>query len=140
MVFQDVIGGTKIYTNEERIDILVDSFMVGIESLRDMLDITDEDEEMLKDWYRDISPKVISKYREHLSENELDTFLQFTNTPLAKKVLPIQVEVQQEIAPKLNIFLASLEEMKIKERKEKRMIRNMNQEYKHPEDDEWDAR
>lgn len=139
MVFQDVIGGTKIYTNEERIDILVDSFMAGIESLRDMLDLTDEDEEMIKDWYRDLSPKIISKYREYLNENELDTFLQFTNTPLAKKVLPIQVEIQQEIAPKLNIFLSSLEEMRIKERKEKRMVRNMNREYKHPED-EWDAR
>lgn len=139
MVFQDIIGGSKIYTEQERIDILCDSFMIGMGPVKEVLDLTDDDVDSICDWYRDIAPNVISQYRKELNENELDTFLHFTATPLAKKVLPIQVKIQEKIMPSLQIFLASLEEIKIKERKEKRMVRNMNDGYENPED-EWDAR
>jgi hypothetical protein len=137
--FQDTIGGSKIYTEQERIDILCDSFVIGMGPVKEALDLTDDDVDSICDWYRDIAPNVISQYRKELNENELDAFLYFTATPLAKKVLPIQVKIQEKIMPKLQIFLASLEEIKIKERKEKRMVRNMNDGYENPED-EWDAR
>lgn len=129
MVFQDIIGGTKIYTEQERLDIIEENFINGIRLVLDKMGMDEEDLEYMRDWIHDQSPDILKMYRKSLTENELDTFMSFVKTPLAKKSLSIQVDVNSFLGPKLEKFFLGLEEMKIKERKKARMVRNMNEDY-----------
>lgn len=129
MVFQDIIGGTKIYTEQERLDIIEENFIDGIRLVLDKMGMDEEDLEYMRDWIHDQSPDILKMYRKSLTENELDTFMSFVKTPLAKKSLSIQVDVNSFLGPKLEKFFLGLEEMKIKERKKARMVRNMNEDY-----------
>ena len=125
--FNDLIGGSKIYTEDERKEILTDSFMSGIKIMVDELMLSKEDIQDFREWYEDQTEWILSEMKKVLSENELDIFLQWTSTPLAEKAQKLQLSLQQKIAPKIMNFLTALEEKKIEKRREKRNEKSIDE-------------
>ena len=120
--FSDLIGGTKIYTEDERKEILTDAFLSGIGNLSEELGLDEEDIRDFRLWYLDQTQMILKTMREKLSEQELDYFLQWTSTPLSTKVQALQVVLQKKLSPRIMMFLQTLEEKKIEARRERKKI------------------
>lgn len=137
-LFEDLLGpNQKTYTEDEIVQIMLNSFMLGMDEVKNQTDFDDKDIETMKNWYLDGRvQKVISMIKENLTESEFSQFLQLQQTELAAKMVIIHQKTQQYLLPRLVPLVEAISSNKAeKYREDKDEEMNLDKIL----DDQWDS-
>jgi hypothetical protein len=107
--FEDLLGGQKMYTEDEIREAFLDSFMVGVDLFMEKLDLEKDDVVTLEKWYSEkYVDKVIELCRSKLTDEEFNLYIQWQKTDLAKKSVRIQADVSEMIGGELQLIIGAI--------------------------------